>query len=119
MSAKTVDHKKSLEHTGYVPTRGLLRLGSQRVIESALEHNSRIGLVTGEEVKFAIMKWDASEQLIAALVEKDEQIEQLQSQLEDVLLGIHTKDAVLKAERGETEQYHVSSIADVFNMIKQ
>ena len=55
--------------------------------------------------------------LADTIEQQNKRIEELESQLEDVLLTKALGSEVILAEQGETKKYSVDSIDDAFNML--
>ncbi|MBT2582894.1 hypothetical protein [Planococcus sp. ISL-109] len=95
-----------------------LRSLSQKNLMDIVNKEEPIGLLVNNELSIAMLSWGKYEELIERMTEKDRLIEDLQSQIEDVLLNKHVGQAVLNAESGKNEEYTVGSLSDVFNHIE-
>ncbi|MBU9675113.1 hypothetical protein KQ939_00260 [Planococcus sp. CP5-4] len=116
MSPSTIDLDKRIESKQLLKGQEL-RTMSQRSLLNKVQKEGPVGVLINSELSIAMLPWNKFELLLEQLNEKEQFIEDLQSQLEDVLLSLHTGDAVKRAEEGQSEEYKVNSLSDVMERI--
>lgn len=107
---------KTFEKNELLPAKNL-RIYSQSKLLGLLKNHDKVGIVVSDELSIAMLSWNKFEMLADTIEQQNRRIEELESQLEDVLLSKAIGSEVMLAEQGKTKEYAVDSIDEAFNML--
>lgn len=94
-----------------------LRVYSQSKLLELLKNHEKIGVVVSDELSFAMLSWKKFEMIANTIEQQNNRIEELESQLEDLLLSKAIGNEIRLTELGKSKEYSVDSIDEAFDML--
>lgn len=108
---------KTFEKSELLPAKNL-RVYSQSKLLELLKNHDKVGVLVSDELSIAMLSWEKFEMIADTIDQQNRRIEELESQLEDLLLSKALGKEVLLAEEGKTKEYAADSIDEAFGMLE-